>query len=180
MLNDWAYNLIVSILEIFMWDGELLGEENLGEGPGVIVANHMGSIGPVGICVSMPMRLYPWVLGATVDPIDGPENVRKDFVEKILRLKPPLSENIAKGLCKISTPLLLSIGCIPVPDHQSKKRPFEPVLTSKAETYVIAGSMVNPSTPNWDQAVQASFYVWVSYIETSTAAVLPGCHHETG
>jgi len=126
MWNDMAYHLIVSILEIFMWDGELHGGENLQEGPAVIVANHMGSIGPVGICSSLPMRLYPWVLGATVDKVEGPENVRKDFVEKILKLKPPLSEAIAKGICKISTPLLLSIGCIPVPDtHQEQEATFQ-------------------------------------------------------
>jgi 1-acyl-sn-glycerol-3-phosphate acyltransferase len=116
VLNNTAYHLIVSILEIFMWDGELVGAENLQEGPAIIVANHMGSIGPVGLCSSLPMRLYPWVLGATVDKVMGPENVRKDFVEKILKIMPPLSETIAKALCKISTPLLLSIGCIPVPE----------------------------------------------------------------
>jgi hypothetical protein len=121
MLNDTAYHLIVSILETFMWDGELVGEEHLQGGPGVIVANHMGSIGPVGLCSSLPMRLYPWVLGATVDKIKGPENVRKDFVEKILKITPPLSETIAKGICKISTPLLLSIGCIPVPETHSEQ-----------------------------------------------------------
>lgn len=115
MLNDTAYNLIASILEAFMWDGELIGEENLQDGPGVIVANHMGAIGPIGICCSMPMRLYPWVQGATVDEVEGPECVREDFVEKVLRLKPPLSEVIAKAICKISIPLLLSVGCIPVP-----------------------------------------------------------------
>src|SRR5512136_868190 len=121
MLNDWAYHLIVSTLEIFMWDGELEGEENLEQGPGIIVANHMGAIGPVGICSSLPMRLYPWVLGATVDKIEGPENVRKDFVEKILHLQPPLSVTISEGICKISTPLLLSLGCIPVPEtHQEQ------------------------------------------------------------
>jgi len=108
-----------------MWDGELVGEENLEHGPGVIVANHMGSVGPVGICVAMPMRVYPWVLGSTVDPVKGPENVRIDFVEKILHINPPLSEMIAKGLCKVSTPLLLSIGCIPVPDtHQEQEATF--------------------------------------------------------
>ncbi|HSB67308.1 MAG TPA: hypothetical protein VLD65_12080 [Anaerolineales bacterium] len=121
MLSDWAYHLIVSILEAFMWDGELVGSENLGTGPGVIVANHMGSIGPVGICSAMPMRLYPWVLGATVDPVKGPENVRKDFVEKTLYLQPPLSEAIARGICKISTPLLLGLGCIPVPDTREEQ-----------------------------------------------------------
>jgi hypothetical protein len=131
MWNDMAYHLIVSILEIFMWDGELHGGENLQAGPAVIVANHMGSIGPVGICSSLPMRLYPWVLGATVDKVEGPENVRKDFVEKIFKLNPPLSEAIAKGICKISTPLLLSIGCIPVPDtHQEQEATFQTSLAT--------------------------------------------------
>ena len=125
MLNDWAYHLIVSLLEAFMWDGELVGEEHLEPGPGVIVANHLGSVGPVGICVAMPMRLYPWVLGTTVDPVKGPENVRKDFVEKILHLEPPLSGMIASAICKISTPLLLSVGCIPVPDtHEEQEATF--------------------------------------------------------
>jgi 1-acyl-sn-glycerol-3-phosphate acyltransferase len=130
MLNDMAYHLIVSILEIFMWDGELVGEDNLQDGPAVIVANHMGAVGPVGICSSLPMRLYPWVLGTTVDMVKGPEEVRKDFVEKILRIRPPLSEAIAKGICKISSPLLLSVGCIPVPEtHQEQEATF---LTSLA------------------------------------------------
>lgn len=126
MLSDWAYHLIVSTLEAFMWDGELVGGEHLQEGPAVIVANHMGSIGPVGICSSIPMRLYPWVLGATVDPVQGPENVRKDFVEKVLHLEPPLSEVVAEAICKISTPLLLGVGCIPVPDtHEEQQATFQ-------------------------------------------------------
>lgn len=126
MLSDGAYHLIISILEAFMWDGELVGGEHLQEGPAVIVANHMGSIGPVGICSSLPMRLFPWVLGATVDPVKGPENVRKDFVEKVLHLEPPLSEIVAEAICKISTPLLLSLGCIPVPDtHEEQEATFQ-------------------------------------------------------
>src|SRR4030042_3320984 len=129
MLNYTAYHLIASTLELFMWDGELVGEGNLQVGPGVIVANHMGAIGPVGICSSLPMRLYPWVLGATVDRVKGPENVRKDFVEKILHIQPPLSETIAEGICKISTPLLLSLGCIPVPEtHQEQEETFQTSL----------------------------------------------------
>jgi hypothetical protein len=126
MMNDMGYHLIVSILEAFMWDGELIGGENLEEGPGVIVANHMGSIGPIGICASLPMRVYPWVLGDTVDKIKGPETVSKDFVEKILKLKPPMSLKVAQSLCKISIPLLLSLGCIPVPDtHLEQELMFE-------------------------------------------------------
>ncbi len=129
MLSDMAYHLIISILETFLWDGELVGEENLQDGAGVIVANHMGAIGPVGICSSLPMRLYPWVQGETVAKIKGPEAVRKDFVEKVLHLHPPISGKIAEGICKISTPLLLSLGCIPVPDtHQEQEQTFKTSL----------------------------------------------------
>jgi hypothetical protein len=125
MLSDRAYNLIISALEAFMWDGELVGGENLQRGPGVIVANHMGSIGPVGICSSLPMRVYPWVLGSTVDPVKAPENVRKDFVEKLLHLESPESETVARVICKISIPLLLGLGCIPVPDtHEEQEATF--------------------------------------------------------
>jgi hypothetical protein len=119
MLSDQAYHLIASLLEAFIWEGVLIGEENLQPGGGVIVANHMGAIGPVGVCVALPMRLYPWVDGATIDPVKGPENVRLDFVEKVLHIEPPLSKRIAQGICRISTPLLLSIGCIPVPEDRT-------------------------------------------------------------
>jgi hypothetical protein len=146
MLNDMIYHLIVSVLEIFMWDGELIGEENLQDGPGVIVANHMGAIGPVGMCGSLPMRLYPWVLGATVDKVKGPENVRNDFVEKILHIQPPLSETIAEGICKISTPLLLSVGCIPVPDtHQEQEETFQTSLTLLKQGKFL---LIVPEDPN--------------------------------
>jgi 1-acyl-sn-glycerol-3-phosphate acyltransferase len=148
MLNDTAYHLITSILEAFMWDGELRGVENLGEGPGVVVANHMGAIGPVGLCSSLPMRLYPWVLGATVDPVEGPENLRKDFVEKVLRIRPPLSRTLARGLCKISTPLLLSLGCIPVPaTHEAQKATFQRSLVLlKAGKFLL----IVPEDPRLD------------------------------
>lgn len=129
MLSDLAYHLIVSVLETFMWDGELIGKENLQAGPGVIVANHMGAIGPVGMCSCLPMRLYPWVLGATVDKVKGPEMVRKDFVEKVLNFQPPLSISLAEGICMISTPLLLSVGCIPVPEtHPEQEAMFQASL----------------------------------------------------
>ncbi len=129
MLSDRVYNLVISILEAFMWDGELVGGEHLQEGPGVIVANHMGSIGPVGICACLPMRVYPWVLSSTVDPVQAPENIRKDFVEKILHLEPPESEAVAKAICKISSPLLLGLGCIPVPDsHEEQQATFQDSL----------------------------------------------------
>jgi hypothetical protein len=57
MLSDPAYHLIASLLEAFIWDGVLIGKENLQPGGGVIVANHMGAIGPVGVCVAHHERV---------------------------------------------------------------------------------------------------------------------------
>jgi hypothetical protein len=61
MLNDLAYHLIVSILEFFMWDRELIGEENLHKGPDVILADHMGANGPVeNSQMSRHISIAPW------------------------------------------------------------------------------------------------------------------------
>ena len=60
MLSDWAYHLIVSFLEAFMWDGELVGSANLCVGPGVIVAAHSvvtGKIPPHAIVKGDPARV---------------------------------------------------------------------------------------------------------------------------
>ncbi len=113
-MNDGAYFLIINILDAFLWDGELIGGENLKGGPAVIVSNHLGAKGPIGVFCSMPVRLYAWVQMETIDKELAPEYLRLDFVEKELKLKPPLSMWVSRAICKISVPLLRSIGPIPV------------------------------------------------------------------
>lgn len=114
-MNDALYFLIVRMIDLNLWGGELVGEENLPEkGPAVFVANHLGSTGPIGVVCSIPVRFYPWTLSKTIDPIEAPEYLRVDFVEPELHLKPPLSLLVSKAICKISVPILNSLGCIPV------------------------------------------------------------------
>jgi len=113
-MNDAIYYLITSIMDLLVWDGELIGEGNLQEGPGVMVYNHMGALGPIGICCALPMRLYPWIQRETLDKDVAPDYVRLDFVEKELKLKPPLSMWVAKAISVISIPALRSIQPVPV------------------------------------------------------------------
>jgi hypothetical protein len=95
--------------------GELVGEENLPEeGLAVIVANHMGVRGPIGVFCSLPMRLYPWTKLETMDKNLAPQQVRLDLPEGELKLKPPLSGMVSRAICAISVPFLHSLGCIPV------------------------------------------------------------------
>jgi hypothetical protein len=137
-MNDTAYLLVRRILGAFLWDGELVGEENLQKGPAVVVANHLGAKGPIGVFCSMPMRLYPWIQMETLDKELAPNYIRLDFVEKELHLKPPLSIQVAKAIGKISVPLLRSIGPVPVYHHrQGLEETLQQSLTLLLEGKVL-------------------------------------------
>ncbi len=114
-MNDGMYQFIVGTLDLFLWGGKLVGEENLPQhGPAVFIANHHEAIGPIAAACSIPLRLYPWSVADMVDDEKAAAYLKWDFVERTLHLQPPVSEWVAKGLSRLSAPLLRSIGCIPV------------------------------------------------------------------
>ena len=114
-MRDGLYHFIVGILDLFMWSGELVGEENLPRhGPAVFIANHHEAIGPIAVACSIPLRMYPWSVADMVDEEKAAAWLKWDFVERTLHLKPPVSTWVAKWLSKITVPLLRSLGCIPV------------------------------------------------------------------
>ena len=114
-MNDTAYQFITSILDLFLWGGELIGEENLPKhGPAVFIANHLETTGPIGIVCSIPLRLYTWTVGDMVDKARAPAYLNWDFVERQFHLKPPLSLWIATLLSKVTVPMLKSLGAVPI------------------------------------------------------------------
>jgi len=114
-MNDGLYQFIVGTLDLFLWGGRLVGEENLPQhGPAVFIANHHEAVGPIATCCSIPLRLYPWSVADMVDKEKAAAYLKWDFVERTLHLKPPLSTWVAKALSNITVPFLLSVGCIPV------------------------------------------------------------------
>jgi hypothetical protein len=114
-MNDGTYHLIVGVLDLFLWGGELVGEENLPRrGPAVFVANHHEATGPIAAACSIPLRLYSWSVADMVDEEKAAAYLKWDFVERTLHLKPPTSAWVAKWLSRITVPFLRSLGCIPV------------------------------------------------------------------
>jgi hypothetical protein len=114
-MNDTLYQFIVGVLDLFLWGGELIGEENLPKrGPAVFIANHLEVTGPIGAICSIPLRLYPWAIGNMMDKDLAPDWLRWDFIERQFHLKPPVSLWIAKALSKITVPMFHTLGCIPV------------------------------------------------------------------
>jgi hypothetical protein len=114
-MNDSLYQFIVGVVDLFLWGGKLVGEENLPRGgPAVFIANHLDSTGPIAVCCSIPLRLHPWIISNMMDEEMAPVYLQEDFVERQLHLKPPVSRWIAQALCRITIPLFNSLGCIPV------------------------------------------------------------------
>jgi 1-acyl-sn-glycerol-3-phosphate acyltransferase len=114
-MHDTLYHVLVGALDLVLWGGKLEGEENLPrEGPAVFIANHLDATGPIACCCSLPMRVFPWSVGDMMDPELASDYLDKDFCEKTLRLKPPLSVLISHLLSKITVPMFHSLGCIPV------------------------------------------------------------------
>jgi len=114
-MQDGLYQFIVGVLDLFLWGGELVGEENLPRrGPAVFIANHLEATGPIAAACSIPLRLYPWSVADMVDKEKAAAWLKWDFVERTLHLKPPASVWVAKVLSRITVPMLRSLGCIPV------------------------------------------------------------------
>ncbi|MBE3067439.1 MAG: 1-acyl-sn-glycerol-3-phosphate acyltransferase [Chloroflexi bacterium] len=114
-MKDGLYQFLVGVLDLFLWCGELIGEENLPRrGPAVFIANHLDATGPIATACSIPMRVHPWVIADMMDKGLAPLWLQADFVERQLHFKPPVSRWVARALCRISVPLFYSLGCIPV------------------------------------------------------------------
>ncbi len=115
MRGDIWYQFVSGMLDLFVWGGKLVGEENLPkEGPAVFVANHLEAVGPIAAVCSIPLRLYPWIIGDMIDCELAPQWLEWDFVQRTLHLTPPASRWVAKALSRFTVPLLRSFGCIPI------------------------------------------------------------------
>ena len=114
-MHDVLYQFIVGVLDLFVWGGELVGEENLPRrGPAVFIANHHEAAGPIATDCSIPLRMYAWAVADMLDEGKAAAWLKWDFVERTLHINPPASAWVAKRLSKLTVPFLRSLGCIPV------------------------------------------------------------------
>lgn len=113
-MNDTMARYLIKTLDAFLWGGTLSGARHLPQsGPAVFVSNHLGPLGPIGAMCSIPLRLYPWLMDEMLDRKKAATYLQWDFVERTLKLKPPLSAVFSRLLAKLTVPLLASTGAIP-------------------------------------------------------------------
>lgn len=114
-MKDASYHLITGLLDMLMWGGELVGQENLPRsGPAVFIANHLDAFGPIAACCSIPLRVHPWIIANMMDKRLATDWLQEDLTERQMHLKPPVSRWLSQAICKIAVPLFYSVGCIPV------------------------------------------------------------------
>ena len=56
------------------------------------------ALGPIAVAACVPRRLYPWVVSDMLDSRLAGEYLRLDFVERSMRLRPPVSRWISAAL----------------------------------------------------------------------------------
>ena len=115
MKGDALYWFMSHMFDVFIWGGELTGDENLPiEGPAVYVANHARALGPIASAASLPVRLYPWVISDMLDWEKAAAYLNKDFVEPQLHIPSPMSMPLARLISQASVRLLRGVGSVPV------------------------------------------------------------------
>lgn len=91
------------------------GLENVqAEGPAIYVTNHLGSMGPIASILSMPMRLYPWVIGEMTDPKRAPRYMYDDFVRPAWHLNGRIGMAVSTVVSKAAVGLLNGLGSVAV------------------------------------------------------------------
>ncbi len=99
---------------------EVLGTAQLPrQGPSLLVANHVGSLGPVMLFFSLPLRFHPWVIADLTDCRRSPDYLFEQFVRPTLHLQGWSGHALARAITTITVPLLRGIGCIPVELHST-------------------------------------------------------------
>lgn len=124
-MRDGSYRIIAQALEAFLWGGELAGRGNLpARGPAVFVSNHARALGPIAVAASLPVRIYPWVIGDMLDWGKAAAYLRRDFVEPQLHLPHTFSLPFARLLSQASVRLLRGIESIPVLEGEKLRNTF--------------------------------------------------------
>lgn len=160
LISDRVYHILVRLLDIFLWGGDLEGEENLPQqGPAVFVANHLDALGPIAIICSLPVRLYPWIIADMVDEQKAAAYLNRDFTEPQLHIPPPLSMAFSRLLTRFTVPLLRSFGCIPT-YHEPERllAVFEESLWHLGQGHYVLIFPEDPSQPRDPRTRMTPFY----------------------
>lgn len=127
----WGLRVLRRIIALFMRRPAIVGVEHVDpDRPAIFVANHLGAIGPLLLSVYFPLPLVPWVAYEATDPACSAAHIQRWFIERDLKVGPPLSRILAAPLAAACVALMRRLGAIPV--YHKTRRLRETVALSVA------------------------------------------------
>ena len=93
-----------------------IGSEKL-QGPAILVANHLGALGPIECVLSIPQQLHLWGSANLFDKTRIVDHLMGDFVGPVLHLRGGFGRFVAKVIGRIVMPMFERLEVIPVDRH---------------------------------------------------------------
>ena len=114
-MSNLIWTVVAKIIKVFYIKAHIEGIHKVLKGTNaVVVANHLGSFGPLALMSSLTHRLYPWVVEEVTDLKDCAAYIRKDFVEKELKLRSFAGRELSRIIGRICVQLMVYLKAIPV------------------------------------------------------------------
>lgn len=115
--SDLLYKTFTSLGFLFSY--ECIGLPHIRvRDPAIFVSNHLASIGPVEMVLSLPIRLYPWVIAEMLDLRRAPLYLYDDFIHPAWHLQGRFGSFVSKLVSQAAVRLLNGIGSIPIDQSQ--------------------------------------------------------------
>lgn len=92
---------------------QCFGREKL-QSPAILVANHLGVVGPIQVVLSIPQQLHLWGSANLLDKTRIVDHLMGDFVGPVLHLRGRFGKGIAKVIGRIVMPMLDRMEMVPV------------------------------------------------------------------
>ena len=114
-MSDVIWKLVAKIIKVFYIKAHIDGVQKvLKSTNAVVVANHLGSFGPLAMMTSLIHKLYPWVIQEVTNLRDCAAYIREDFVEKELKLRSFVGRELSRIIGRICVKLMTDLKAIPV------------------------------------------------------------------
>jgi 1-acyl-sn-glycerol-3-phosphate acyltransferase len=114
-MSNLIWTVMAKIIKVFYIKAHIEGIHKVLKGTNaVVVANHLGSFGPLALMSSLTHRLYPWVVEEVTDLKDCAAYIRRDFVEKELKLRSFAGRELSRIIGRICVQLMAYLKAIPV------------------------------------------------------------------
>ena len=82
--------------------------------PAIFASNHVSSVGPISIVLSVPLRFHPWIIAEMVDFKRAPLYLYNDFIQPTLHLTGKMGMLASYLLSRVSVLFLRGLGSLSV------------------------------------------------------------------